>query len=152
MTSILLRASCNRDLKASTKAGGGYPTSSPGSAYLDAGVVGGGYHFDFQSLVKTAADRARQGGEGVPSRGVRLLLKAKPFHLAVRGLQETTGFRFISDQPKRQGSIRTSTGKRYAIIRVQVSWIPVPGMHHTSTVHCGCCRTHGILRCIGAAA
>lgn len=93
MASILQRTSCNRDLKATKKADGGYPTSSPGSTP--------GKDVDFQSLVKTVADRERQGGDGVPSRGVRLLLKAKPFHLAVRGLQETPGFRYISDQPKR---------------------------------------------------
>lgn len=38
----------------------------------------------------------------LPSRGVRLLLKAKGFHLAVRGHRETSGFRYISAQPKRQ--------------------------------------------------
>lgn len=42
----------------------------------------------------------------LPSRGVRLLLKAKGFHLAVRGHRETSGFRYISAQPKRQARHR----------------------------------------------
>lgn len=104
MASILQGTPCSRDLKATkTKAGRGYP-SSPGSTPAGGGDCGG-YPVDFRLLVNTAAGRGRQGGvsmlDGVPSRGVRLLLKAKMFHVAVRGLQETPGFRFISRQPKR---------------------------------------------------
>lgn len=35
------------------------------------------------------------------SRGIRLLFKAKEFHLAARNLQETTGFRYMVAQPPR---------------------------------------------------
>lgn len=103
MASILQATSGSRDPKATR-----YPTPAN-----TGGGGGGGYPADFQLLVKTAAGRGRQGkastlngggDDDVPSRGVRLLLKAKAFHVAVRGLQETRGFRFISRQPKRQES------------------------------------------------
>ena len=101
MASILLGRSCSRDLKAKR-----YPTPADGGGR-------GGYPADFELLVKTAAGHGRHetpstldgdDDDVVPSRGVRLLLKAKAFHVAVRGLQETPGFRFISRQPKRQES------------------------------------------------
>lgn len=40
-------------------------------------------------------------GASEGSRGVQLLLKAKDFHLTTRGFQETSGFRYISNLPKR---------------------------------------------------
>ncbi|CAM9193490.1 unnamed protein product [Ascophyllum nodosum] len=36
-----------------------------------------------------------------PSRGKWLLLEGRKFHVAVRGLQDTSGFRYISSLPKR---------------------------------------------------
>lgn len=39
--------------------------------------------------------------EDAPSRGVPLLTKGKQFHLAQRGLKETSGFWYISKLPKR---------------------------------------------------
>lgn len=114
MASILQATSGSRDLKATR-----YPTPAD-----NGGGGGGGYPADFQLLVNTAAGRGRQGrastldggDDDVPSRGVRLLLKAKAFHVAVRGLQETPGFRFISRQPKRQ----ESTAVRVLVVREHV--------------------------------
>lgn len=40
-------------------------------------------------------------GVSSPCRGLRLLIKAKEFHLAVRGLKETTGFQYMAAQPSR---------------------------------------------------
>lgn len=44
--------------------------------------------------------------DDAPSRGVPLLTRGKQFHLTQRGLKETSGFWYISKQPKRQARLQ----------------------------------------------
>lgn len=55
------------------------------------------------TIMKEANSKIALVGEQLPSscRGFRLLMKAKEFHLAARGLKETTGFQYMAAQPPR---------------------------------------------------
>lgn len=78
MSSVLQRSSRNRSKLAHMKDGSGLsPPSSP-----------------LEIAPSTMLEEA-------PSHGIPLLKKGKQFHLARRGLQETSGFWYISKQPKR---------------------------------------------------
>lgn len=105
MASVLQRTSRIQNLDAIQETAGG---QEPAGRYP--GNPGSGTAFQRPAtfrLAKAAAGNVGYGAisamsDGVPCRGVRLLLKAKEFHLAIRGLQETSGYRYILNQPKRQ--------------------------------------------------
>lgn len=64
-----------------------------------------------------------------PSRGLHLLMKAKEFHLAVRGLQELSGFWYMSRQPKRQGFFfnrSTAANLKPLFIKIELRQLPPP--------------------------
>lgn len=107
MASVLQRTSRNRDRKAKEAVGGLYLTTTADEHTTSAGVAAQRSQGAFPVYQLAAGSRRRNStctaaSDADASRGVCLLLKATEFHVAARGFQETSGFRYVSEQPKRQ--------------------------------------------------